>query len=269
MRRHVVERRGRGRDGLVDLVGRRRAHGAEQLARGRAAHLDLLAVAGQPLAADEGTALRHHLSHSDLLRHDSGDNPPRRPRLERRRPRRPVPRPLRVRWHATAMPRLNIAVRPSSSTTPTTPRASAPGCSASAAARRQGDRRERLRAAARPGDLPLPLRVRRGGVAARARRHARRCGRPRARRRSARGDGLLPVRARRARIRCATTTDATVRVLMFSTRKEFAVAVYPDSDKIGDLHGRQGATTSWFASRATCTTSTVRSRLGPRPDAAA
>ena len=59
--------------------------------------------------------------------------------------------------------------RPSSSTTPTTRRASAPACSASAAAR--GDRRpaERLRAPAGPGDLPVPLRVRRGGVADRAR----------------------------------------------------------------------------------------------------
>ena len=32
-------------------------------------------------------------------------------------------------------------------------------------------------------------------------------------------------------------TDATVRVLMFSTRKEVAVAVYPDSDKIGIFTG--------------------------------
>jgi len=34
-------------------------------------------------------------------------------------------------------------------------------------------------------------------------------------------------------------TDATVRVLMFSTRKEVAVAVYPDSDKIGIFTGRK------------------------------
>jgi uncharacterized cupin superfamily protein len=32
-------------------------------------------------------------------------------------------------------------------------------------------------------------------------------------------------------------TDATVRVLMFSTRTEVSVAVYPDSDKIGIFTG--------------------------------
>ena len=34
-------------------------------------------------------------------------------------------------------------------------------------------------------------------------------------------------------------TDTTVRVLMFSTRKEVAVAVYPDSDKVGIFTGRK------------------------------
>ena len=34
-------------------------------------------------------------------------------------------------------------------------------------------------------------------------------------------------------------TDATVRVLMFSTRKEVAVAVYPDSDKVGIFTGNK------------------------------
>ena len=34
-------------------------------------------------------------------------------------------------------------------------------------------------------------------------------------------------------------TDATVRVLMFSTRKEVAVAVYPDSDKVGVFTGNK------------------------------
>jgi uncharacterized cupin superfamily protein len=32
-------------------------------------------------------------------------------------------------------------------------------------------------------------------------------------------------------------TDATVRVLMFSTRKDVAVAVYPDSGKVGIFTG--------------------------------
>ena len=34
-------------------------------------------------------------------------------------------------------------------------------------------------------------------------------------------------------------TDATVRVLMFSTRKEVAVAVYPDSGKVGIFTGNK------------------------------
>ena len=34
-------------------------------------------------------------------------------------------------------------------------------------------------------------------------------------------------------------TDATVRVLMFSTRKQVAVAVYPDSDKVGIFTGNE------------------------------
>ena len=34
-------------------------------------------------------------------------------------------------------------------------------------------------------------------------------------------------------------TGAAVRVLMFSTRKEVAVAVYPDSDKVGIFTGRK------------------------------
>src|SRR6185312_4178840 len=83
--------------GPIDLVVSGRAHGAEQLARGWAPHLDLLAVAREPLATDEGTSLRHHLSHCDLLRHelrptirrgdqdssvcDLGDHPPAPPRM--------------------------------------------------------------------------------------------------------------------------------------------------------------------------------------------
>jgi uncharacterized cupin superfamily protein len=34
-------------------------------------------------------------------------------------------------------------------------------------------------------------------------------------------------------------TDTTARVMMFSTRKEVAVAVYPDSDKIGVFTGNK------------------------------
>ena len=34
-------------------------------------------------------------------------------------------------------------------------------------------------------------------------------------------------------MRVRNDSDATVRVLMFSTRNPVAVAVYPDSDKIG------------------------------------
>ena len=34
-------------------------------------------------------------------------------------------------------------------------------------------------------------------------------------------------------------TDATARVLMFSTRKELAIAAYPDSGKIGVFTGNK------------------------------
>ena len=100
-------------------------------------------------------------------------------------------------------------------------------------------RRQRLRAAARAVDLPVPLRVRRGGVAARAGGHADAAD---ARGRGgdrADGDGLLPAGPRgRARVR--NDTDATVRVLMFSTRNEVVGRGLSRQRQGRHLHGQQG-----------------------------
>jgi MFS family permease len=50
---------------LVDLVGRRGRHRTDDVAGVGIRDRDLLAASGDPLAVDEGTSIRRHLSHSD------------------------------------------------------------------------------------------------------------------------------------------------------------------------------------------------------------
>ena len=221
-----LEGRGGRGDGLIHLVGSRSAHCAEALARGRAAHLDLLASAGHPLAADECPALGQHLSHLSLLTpRPTGGDPPRRPSLPLRTGTLPPclasispPRvPLR-RHRSRGLPQRDAALRGSR--------------------RREDQRLLALRAAAGTGRLSLPLRVRRGGMAARRLGQAHAAD---ARGRGgdrAPGDRLLPDRAC-GRPLVRNKTDSTVLVLMFSTRTHPSVAVYPDSDKVGVFTGNK------------------------------
>ena len=72
-------------------------------------------------------------------------------------------------------------------------------------------------------------------------------------------DGRAPGHRRR---------DAAARVLMFSSAREPAVAVYPDSDKIGVWPGNDADKCCSAAPTATATTGTARAadvRARPRP----
>ena len=116
-----------------------------------------------------------------------------------------------------------------------------------------------LRAAARPGAVPVPLRVRRG-VDDRARGRAE--GPP------PRGQDVLKAGDTTAfpvgpggRAQGFNATEAPVRFLMLSTKDEPAVAVYPDSNKIGVWTGRKDEHVICASARASTTTTGSRSPL--------
>ena len=108
-----------------------------------------------------------------------------------------------------------------------------------AARRRRRARRERLRPGRRSERLPLPLRARERGVAARpggpsAAADARR----RATSSSPATSSAFP-RGPKARTRPSNRRPETARIVIFSTKNEPAVAVYPDSAQDRRLAARE------------------------------